>query len=116
MREMIKKRQEKVDFIIDDGKYKIENVDSQHITVWNGKYGGGDAMFNPLGIVNDGLFELVYYQNLIGTKRMIGIFDEAKNGGTQMYDNNFECYRAKNLKIVNKSKNQNTNSAEEFSI
>ena len=28
VREMIKKRQEKVDFIIDEGKYRIDNVDS----------------------------------------------------------------------------------------
>ena len=47
---------------------------------------------------------------------MIQIFDESKQGGTQIYDSNFECYRAKNLKIVNKSKAQNSSNAEEFSI
>lgn len=82
VREMVKKRQEKVDFIIDDGTYTIENVDSQHITVWNGKYGGGDSMLNPLGIVNDGLFELIYYQGLVGTKTIIEMFDKSKSGGT----------------------------------
>ena len=29
--------------------------------IYNGKFGGGKIMLNPLGILNDGLMELVYY-------------------------------------------------------
>lgn len=85
IREMVKKRQEKVDFVIDDGKYKIDNITSQHITVFNGKYGAGDSMLNPLGIVNDGLFELCFYKALIETPQMIRMFGQSKSGGTHFY-------------------------------
>jgi hypothetical protein len=56
--------------------------------VLNGKYGGGKMILNPLAVLNDGYFELYYYQNLIGFSASMKLFDGAKNGGTQIYDNN----------------------------
>lgn len=50
--------------------------------VYNGKYGGGRILLNPLAILNDGYFEMEFYQNLIGFKKAIKLFDGAKNGGT----------------------------------
>ena len=60
-------------------------------------------MLNPLGIVNDGYLELCYAPKVLGMTRLLQIFLQAKTGGTHVYDNSLQVYRAKKLKIVNKS-------------
>jgi hypothetical protein len=31
----------------------------------NGKYGGGRIMLNPIGFMNDGYFELIFFDRLL---------------------------------------------------
>ena len=100
--ELAKMRSEKYDFLIDDD-IQIENQDTQFILVYNAKYGGGRMMLNPLAIINDGHFEFLFIQNLIGFNAAIKLFDGAKNGGTHIYDERGILYRAKKVKITNKS-------------
>jgi hypothetical protein len=44
------------------------NLETQYMMVNNGKFGGGRILLNPLGIMNDGHFELAFYKGLWGTK------------------------------------------------
>ena len=50
-------------------------------------------ILNPLAILNDGFFEMTFYENLIGFKKSMNLFDGAKKGGTHIYDKNGKIYR-----------------------
>ena len=71
--------------------------------VYNGKYGGGRMILNPMAILNDGFFEMIFYKNLIGFKKSIKLFEGAKKGGTHIYDANGIVYRISKLRLENKS-------------
>lgn len=71
--------------------------------IYNGKYGGGRMILNPLAILNDGFFEMTFYENLIGFKKSMNLFDGAKKGGTHIYDKNGKIYRIRKLRLENKS-------------
>jgi hypothetical protein len=34
--------------------------------IYNGKFGGGRIMLNPIGLINDGYMELVYFNQIYG--------------------------------------------------
>jgi len=57
-------------------------------------------MLNPLGIMNDGYMELVYYRTYISAAGALNLFMQPH--GKLFYDKEFVCYRCKNVKIVNK--------------
>ena len=78
-------------------------MDTQFLLVYNGKYGGGRMILNPMAILNDGYFELGYYENLIGFKKAVNLFDGAKKGGTHVWDKNGIIYRIRKLRLENKS-------------
>ena len=59
--------------------------------VFNGKFGGERIMINPMGILNDGLMELIYLDGLASTKFAFNLFDGAKKGATHFYDNKLVC-------------------------
>ena len=75
--------------------------------IYNGKFGGGRIMLNPIGLINDGYMELVYLSKVLGginyPYKALSIFGGAKNGGTQFYDNDFVCVRCKHVKLTNKT-------------
>ena len=60
---------------------------SQLLMVYSAKYGGGRIILNPHGLINDGLFELIYLKNLVGFGPISKLFDGSKKGGIQVYDN-----------------------------
>jgi len=33
--------------------------------VYNGRYGGGRKLINPIGQINDGLMEFIFYEGVI---------------------------------------------------
>jgi hypothetical protein len=47
--------------------------------------------------------ELIYYNGLPSRDFSLKLFDGAKNGGVQFYDNDLIMERFKSLKITNKS-------------
>lgn len=99
------------DMDIDDGQIIIEGLKTQYMQIYNGKFGGGRIMLNPIGLINDGYMELVYMKEVIEGKlrypyKTLGMFQGAKSGGTQFYDNDFVCYRCKSLKLTNKTVEQ----------
>ena len=71
--------------------------------VYNGKFGGGRMMINPMASLNDGYFELNFLKNLQGFGPITKMFDKCKNGGTQVYDSEMEVWRLSQLKLVNRS-------------
>ena len=75
--------------------------------VYNGKFGGGRIMLNPIGLINDGYMELVFMNKLFGglgwPVKALGMFHYAKSGGTHFYDNDFVCMRCRSLKLTNKT-------------
>jgi hypothetical protein len=81
--------------------------------IYNGKFGGGRIMLNPIGLINDGYMELVYMYKKFGgvtyPAKALSMFSGAKGGGTQFYDNDFVCYRCKSLKLYNKNVDLNGN-------
>ena len=72
--------------------------------VYNGSCGGGRIMLNPLAVVNDGKFELVFSENNLDLKTIMNFFKGTKEGGTQIYDNINRVYRIKKLNLINKSR------------
>ena len=59
-------------------------------------------MLNPLGLINDGYMELVFYPGQISAAFALYMF--ILPGGRWSYDPGFRCYRCKSAKIVNKQK------------
>ena len=53
---------------------KLENLWTQYLQIYNGKFGGGKINLNPLGILNDGLMELVYRANFVTASHAINLF------------------------------------------
>ena len=100
VRELVRRASCTYDLIFDNGKHKIENLWTQYMQIYNGKFGGGKIMLNPIGILNDGFMELVFYKTWISAAGAINLF--CKPHGKLFYDSGFVCYRCKNVKIVNK--------------
>ena len=86
---------------IEDGKHVIDNVWTQYMQIYNGKFGGGRIMLNPLGIINDGLMELTFMRGIQTFATGLTLFNGAKSGGLQFYDSMFQCYRCKKVKLSN---------------
>ena len=59
-------------------------------------------MLNPLGIINDGYMEFTYFKGLLSTLYAIYLF--LWPGGVFCYEKNFEIFRVKQAKIINKMK------------
>jgi diacylglycerol kinase family enzyme len=60
--ELVKRTLFKFDFELDGGKVNLPNQDVFFLQIYNGKYGGGRIMLNPIGLINDGFMEFVYYE------------------------------------------------------
>ena len=41
-----------------DGALLISDVDTPYMTLFSGKHGGTGSVYNPLGVINDGLNEV----------------------------------------------------------
>ena len=65
---------------------------------------------NPLGVLNDGLMELVYRTGYVSASGAINLFFQPH--GKLIYDENFRIIRCKNVKIVNKKIDPATNELE----
>ena len=89
--ELFKKRQERFDLDIDEGRVTVSDLDAQFMMVFNGKFGGERIMCNPLGIGNDGYMELIYHDGLVTTDFALKLFDGAQKGAVHFYDNNLIC-------------------------
>jgi len=73
--------------------------------MYNGRYGGGGKVINPLGIVNDGKTELIFYNGVVSKKTSFGLFDGLEKGGLQVYDPQLFVYRISKVKLTNKGTN-----------
>ena len=68
-----------------------------------GKHGGNDCLLNPIGVVNDGLIELLIVKGRVGAGTMIRYMNQStKEGGVQIYDENLETVRGRSFKLVSK--------------
>lgn len=74
--------------------------------MYNGRFGGGGKVINPLGIINDGRMELIFYNGVVSKKTSLGLFDGLEKGGLQAYDPELFIYRIQKVKLTNKGKNQ----------
>lgn len=76
----------KYDIDIDNGTHLIKDMATQYMHIYNGKFGGGRIMLNPIGLINDGYMELNYMKGVKGGVKYpamaIGMFNGAKSGGT----------------------------------
>ena len=81
----------------------IKDLTCAYMSIYNGKFGGGGMMQNPMGFINDGLFELVFNNQIMGKSKSVKLLDESKKGGIQIYCPLLDYYRCKNLILVNKS-------------
>ena len=72
--------------------------------VYNGSCGGGRIMLNPLAVINDGKFELVFSETHLDLKTIMNMFKGTKEGGIQIYNNQNVVYRIRKLHLINKSK------------
>ena len=102
-----------MDIDIDDGKYKIENLTTQKLCVYNGKYGGGGLLLAPNGILNDGLLDISFVKRLISSMAIVDITQQAGAGGFQNYYEKYTLYRGKKVKVTNKSMKKDEEAKEE---
>lgn len=78
------------DIEFDDGQNKIKGEQSQlYFHIYNGKYGGGGMMLNPLGLVNDGFLEVVYTDCAVGALRAMVMFSLP---GGRMYNSSWGLF------------------------
>jgi diacylglycerol kinase family enzyme len=100
---MMKKRVETIDLDINDGEHIVKNMQSNLMSIYNGKYGGGGVILSPLALVNDGLLEVV---TTCAPLNMFGFMKKAefaKRGAQCFYDDDVRIFRASSIKITNKS-------------
>ena len=72
----------------------------------NGKHGGNGMLLNPLGIINDGLIEMLVLTSRKSVKELVEVMDKAvKLGGTHGYDKSVAILRGKTMKFVCKREN-----------
>ena len=63
--EIIRGRQEILDLWA-DGELLRKDYALKYVWIYNGKYGGGRMILNPLGLLNDGFIEIFYFENTGG--------------------------------------------------
>ena len=65
-----------------------------------GQHGGNGVLLNPLGVVNDGLTELLLIRGRPGMTGMIKFMDAAtKGGGVHAYDPKMQFLRGSSFKV-----------------
>ena len=101
-RELYRKYQCTLDIEIDEGRHVIRNLTTQYLQIYNGKFGGGRIMLNPLGMINDGYMELCYRPDLVTTA--FGVWMFIQPGGKHFYDPGFQTYRCSTVKLINRNK------------
>ena len=123
--ELYRRRRECYDVLIDKASLEQnpnaqgyvkwrENFDTQLFMVYNGKFGGGRIMLNPLAYMNDGYFEAVTWKNRFSFSTALDLFSQAKNGATQVYDDESGVIRAKKVKLINKKTEDDANGQKSF--
>ena len=70
--------------------------------IYNGKFGGGKIMLNPLGLINDGFMELTFVRGNIGAAW--ALYQFVRPGGRMAYESCFVNYRCRSVKIINRQK------------
>lgn len=78
------------------------NLDTNIFMAFNGKYGGGGAIFLPGAMVNDGYFDLTVRNGPIGFMDGVALKDLTKAGGLHAYDDNLDFIRIKKMRVMNK--------------
>jgi hypothetical protein len=68
--------------------------------MYNGKYGGGRMILNPLGIINDGFMELAFRPGKVDM--VFGTLMFCQTGGRMCYDELFNYWRCKTAKLINR--------------
>lgn len=77
----------------------------------NGKYINGGAVYNPFGVVNDGLIDIswVHDPSYQGYWGMSGLMKKAQNwGGIQAFDGHQTFMRGRNITITDPSDSAHT--------
>lgn len=62
------------------------DVTSQLLMVYNSKLGAGRKLINPMGLLNDSYFELIFLKNLVGFGPINKLFEGTQNGGVHIYN------------------------------
>jgi len=62
-----------MDLEIDEGRIRINDITTQKMCVYNGKFGGGGLLLSPLGVINDGLLDICYVNRIISSMAIIDI-------------------------------------------
>lgn len=83
--EIVKNRTEKFDMDIDNGKAVYNDLETSLIMIFNSKFGAGKVYINPLGMINDGYFEVTFSPTKMAPKGVADLFGGAKAGGIQVY-------------------------------
>lgn len=101
--ELSKLRYDIYDIYIDE-QLVVENTATPMAMGFNGKYGGNGFLLNPMGVINDGLLDMLIITKKYGAKQIATLMDQAlKFGGLHGYDSNILFLRGKSSKIVNKT-------------
>ena len=66
---------------MEDGTHVLDNVETQFMSIYNGKFGGGRIMLSPLGIINDGYMDLTFMRGFQTFASSMSLFGRAKKGG-----------------------------------
>ena len=92
IREIFRQVDGTFDIEFDNGKHIERDVKTHYLQIYNGKFGGGRILLNPMGIINDGCMEVMYRpgdkEHAIA-KAVKGIFMFLTPGGVMCYDEGF---------------------------
>ena len=106
VKELWTPRTERFDIDV-DGVRAFNDVEFQFGWLYNGKFGGGGMLLNPLGYINDGYAELFFIPGSVKFGTGLDIFDDVKKGSEIMvYDEKnlgSTFVRGKTFKLINKT-------------
>ena len=95
------------DIDLDKGKKVYKNADIQSLWAINGMFSIKRYIFNPLGFVNDGFFEVQFREGAQTLQAAAHLLDESEKA-VHCYDI-LKTYRVKEVRLINQNKDSQGN-------
>ena len=97
---------EPVDIYVDGSAEPLfKDVETPFLMCLSGKHGGNGCLLNPIGVINDGLIELLVVKGRVGPAAMVRYMNQStKEGGIHVYDKDVSIVRGHTFKLVSKRK------------
>ena len=99
---VIKKSVGVFDVELNDGEFQLKDVNTQVFVSMNSRFGGGGMVISPKSFINDGFFEVMYFNKVLTPSEFGEVQKKSREcAGDNQYT---ELYKVKKAKCVNKQK------------